>query len=74
MSYRFHAAAPPGEWINDPNALFFADGRSCLLVLADAAHVEQVLALVRAKARRALTEAERMADAVLVLRNGGAPA
>lgn len=27
MSYRFHAAAPPGEWINDPNALDHADGR-----------------------------------------------
>lgn len=51
-------------WLHRRTALelFFADGRSCLLVLADAAHVEQVLALVRAKARRALTEAERMAD------------
>ncbi|KAI3624269.1 BPH1 [Malassezia furfur] len=51
-------------WLHRLTALelFFADGRSCLLVLADAAHVEQVLALVRAKARRALTEAERMAD------------
>lgn len=32
MSYAFHAAAPPGEWINDPNALFFAQGRYHLLV------------------------------------------
>lgn len=32
MSYRFHASAPPGQWINDPNALFFADGRYHLLV------------------------------------------
>lgn len=32
LSYRFHAAAPPGEWINDPNALFFADGRYRLFV------------------------------------------
>ncbi|WP_176473028.1 glycoside hydrolase family 32 protein [Sphingomonas lenta] len=32
MSYRFHAAALPGEWINDPNALFFADGRYHLYV------------------------------------------
>lgn len=32
MSYRFHASAPPGEWINDPNALFFRDGRYQLLV------------------------------------------
>lgn len=27
MTYRFHASAPKGEWINDPNALFFARGR-----------------------------------------------
>lgn len=26
MSYRFHAAAPPGEWLNDPNGLMYADG------------------------------------------------
>jgi fructan beta-fructosidase len=32
VSYRFHASAPPGEWINDPNALFFRDGRYQLLV------------------------------------------
>ena len=32
MTYRFHAAAPPGEWINDPNALFFAAGRYHLYV------------------------------------------
>ena len=32
MSYRFHASAPPGEWINDPNALFFRNGRYQLLV------------------------------------------
>ncbi len=32
MGYRFHASAPSGEWINDPNALFFADGRYHLFV------------------------------------------
>lgn len=28
----FHLAAPAGHWINDPNALFFADGRYHLLM------------------------------------------
>lgn len=44
MSYRFHASAPPGEWINDPNALLFADGRYHLYVqhAADAPAFRQV--------------------------------
>lgn len=32
MSFAFHCAGPPGEWINDPNGLFFADGRYRLLM------------------------------------------
>ncbi len=27
LNFAFHAAPPPGEWINDPNGLVFADGR-----------------------------------------------
>lgn len=44
MSYCFHAAAPPGAWINDPNALFFADGRYHLYVqhAADAPDFKRV--------------------------------
>ena len=44
MSYRFHASAPPGEWINDPNALFFAEGRYHLFVqhAADFADVRRI--------------------------------
>ena len=26
LSFAFHAAPPPGEWLNDPNGLVFADG------------------------------------------------
>ena len=53
-------------WLHRRTALelFFADGRSVLLVLADAAQVERVLQLVRVKAPNALLEAERMADGI----------
>ena len=27
MTFEFHAAPPPGEWINDPNGLIYAGGR-----------------------------------------------
>lgn len=30
--FRFHLCAPAGQWINDPNALYFADGRYRLAV------------------------------------------
>lgn len=31
MTLAFHAAPPPGEWLNDPNALYYADGAYRLL-------------------------------------------
>lgn len=31
-AFAFHAAAPPGEWINDPNGLAFSGGRYRLFV------------------------------------------
>ena len=37
LGFAFHAAAPPGEWINDPNGLLFADGRYHLLAQHSAA-------------------------------------
>ncbi|MFM9976693.1 MAG: glycoside hydrolase family 32 protein [Sphingomonadaceae bacterium] len=30
MTFAFHAAAPPGEWLNDPNGLAFVDSRYVL--------------------------------------------
>ena len=32
MSLAFHASPPPGEWLNDPNGLVYADGRWRLFV------------------------------------------
>jgi sucrose-6-phosphate hydrolase SacC (GH32 family) len=42
--FAFHAAAPAGEWFNDPNALFFFCGRYYLLVqhAADAPEFKNV--------------------------------
>lgn len=53
-------------WLHRRTALelFFTDGRSCLLVLADATQVQRVLTLLRLKAPNALTEADKMADSV----------
>ena len=31
-AFAFHAAPPPGEWINDPNGLVFSGGRYRLFV------------------------------------------
>ena len=42
--FAFHAAAPPGEWLNDPNGLAFSEGRYRLVAqhAADAPDFKQI--------------------------------
>ncbi|WFD44362.1 beige protein-like 1 [Malassezia psittaci] len=51
-------------WLHRNTALelFFADGQSCLLLLADSTDFDRALNLLRSKARHALIQAEAIAD------------